>query len=95
MLFRSYKLVIVGDASMSPHEIVMRGGSVEHYNDEPGTAWMGRLTRHFRKSAWINPMPEGSWGWSQSTGLLSELMEGRMYPMSLEGLERMTRALVR
>jgi len=80
---------------MSPHEIVMRGGSVEHYNDEPGTIWMQRLTKHFRKAAWINPMPEGSWGWSQSTGLLSELMEGRMYPMTLEGLERMTRGLVR
>ena len=49
----------------------------------------------FRKSAWINPMPEGSWGWSQSTGLLSELMENRMFPMTLAGLERMTRALVR
>ena len=90
-----YKLILVGDASMSPHEIVMRGGSVEHYNDEPGTIWMQRLTKHFRKAAWINPMPEGSWGWSQSTGLLSELMEGRMYPMTLEGLERMTRGLVR
>ena len=90
-----YKLIFVGDAAMSPHEIVMRGGSVEHYNDEPGTVWMNRLTKHFRKSAWINPMTEGSWGWSQSTGLLNELMEGRMFPMTLEGLERMTRALVR
>jgi len=90
-----YKLIFVGDAAMSPYEITMPGGSVEHWNEEPGSAWMQRLTGHYRRAAWLNPSTPRSWGHSQSTGLLRQLMEGRMYPLTLEGLDAMTRELSR
>ncbi len=90
-----YRLVIVGDAAMSPYEIIQPGGSVEHWNEEAGSVWMQRLTRHFRRAAWLNPAPEDHWRHTQSTGLMQQLMEARMYPMTLAGLEAMTRALAR
>jgi uncharacterized protein with von Willebrand factor type A (vWA) domain len=90
-----YKLIFVGDASMSPYEILMQGGSVEHWNDEPGSAWLARLTSHYRRSAWLNPTPEESWHHTQSIGIVRQAMENRMFPLTLAGLEAMTKELSR
>ena len=90
-----YKLILVGDAAMSPYEIAQPGGSVEHWNEEPGSAWMGRLLGHFRRSAWLNPMPEEAWGRYHSIGMVRQLMERRMFPLTLAGVEAMTRELAR
>ncbi len=90
-----YRLIFVGDAAMSPYEIVQPGGAVEHWNPESGQTWIERLTGHFRRVAWLNPTPEPAWAYSQSTGILQQLLESRMYPMTLDGLDRMTRALSR
>jgi len=90
-----YKLIMVGDAAMSPYEILMQGGSVEHWNDEPGRVWLERLTQHYRRSAWLNPSPEESWHYTQSIGIIRQTIEGRMYPLTLSGLEDMTRELSR
>ncbi len=88
-----YRLIFVGDAAMSPYEIVQQGGAVEHWNPESGATWMERLTGHFRRVAWLNSTPEPQWDYSQSTAILRQLLEERMYPMTLDGLDRMTRAL--
>ena len=90
-----YRLILVGDAAMSPYEITHPGGAVEHWNAESGAAWMERLTAHFRRAAWLNPTPERAWGYSASTTILQQLLEGRMYPLTLGGLDAMTRALSR
>lgn len=90
-----YRLVFVGDASMSPYEIAVPGGSVEHWNEEPGAAWLGRLLDHFHKAAWLNPVPETHWGYTQSIGMVQRLMAGRMFPLTLEGLDSAARSLVR
>ncbi|OSQ39721.1 vWA domain-containing protein [Thalassospira mesophila] len=90
-----YKLVFVGDATMSPYEITYPGGSVEHWNAEAGQVWMQRLLDHFNHSAWINPHPEKWWHYTPSIQILHKLMAGRMYPLTLEGLDRMTGALNR
>jgi uncharacterized protein with von Willebrand factor type A (vWA) domain len=89
-----YRLILVGDAAMSPYEITHPGGAVEHWNAEAGQVWMSRLSAHFRRAAWLNPTPMAAWGYSASTALLRTLMDGRMYPLTLEGLDRMTRSLV-
>lgn len=90
-----WKLVLVGDAAMSPYEIVYPGGSVEHWNPEPGQAWMQRLTGHFRAAAWLNPEPEARWSYRESTRMLATLMEGRMFPLTLSGLDRAMVELLR
>lgn len=90
-----YRLVIVGDGAMSPYEIMTQGGSVEHWNDEPGRVWLSRLTAHFRRAAWLNPTPRSTWGHVQSIGITRELMEGRMYPLTPDGIDAMTRDLSR
>lgn len=90
-----YRLVLVGDATMSPYEIVQPGGSVEHWNAEAGAAWMARLLAHFRRAAWLNPVAEEQWGYAQSVRLLREMMAGRMYPLTLDGIDRMTRELAK
>ncbi len=90
-----YRVVFVGDASMSPYEIAVPGGSVEHWNEEPGAAWLGRLLDHFPKAAWLNPVPETHWAYTQSIGMVQRLMAGRMFPLTLEGLDSAARALVR
>ena len=90
-----YKLIFVGDAQMSPYEIVQPGGSIEHMNPEAGSVWMQRMTNVYPAAAWLNPVPEQYWGHSHSTKILRELMTDRMYPLTLEGLERATRALSR
>jgi uncharacterized protein with von Willebrand factor type A (vWA) domain len=88
-----YKLIFVGDAAMSPYEITTAGGSVEHWNAEPGSIWLERLTRAYPKFVWINPQPPAQWRHSASTGLIRELLEDRMYPLTLSGLDNAIDAL--
>ncbi|MEH3120592.1 MAG: VWA domain-containing protein [Sphingomonas phyllosphaerae] len=90
-----HKLVLVGDASMSPYEITQPGGSVEHMNDEPGAVWMQRLTATYPAAAWLNPLPEAHWDYTASVGMIRELMGGRMYPLTLDGLDEAMRELTR
>lgn len=90
-----YKVVIVGDASMSPYEIMAQGGSVEHYNDEPGATWIERLTRTYPACVWLNPIAEAHWDFTHSISMVKQLMGGRMYPLTLDGLDRAMRELVR
>ncbi|MEC8000873.1 MAG: hypothetical protein VX175_01320 [Pseudomonadota bacterium] len=82
-----YKVVIVGDASMSPYEIVQPGGSVEHWNEEPGAIWLERLRSTYEKCVWLNPVPEDEWQYTQSISIANQLMEEKMYPLTLGGLE--------
>jgi len=89
------RLVVVGDAAMSPYEISHAGGSVEHWNDEPGAAWLSRLLAAFPRAAWINPLPEPQWRWTRSVAMIDEMLAGRMYPLTLDGLDRAMRALAR
>ncbi|MGO8921154.1 MAG: vWA domain-containing protein [Stellaceae bacterium] len=91
----SYKLIFVGDASMSPYEIVQPGGSVEHWNEEAGEAWLRRLAVTYPKSVWLNPVPERYWEGTPSIQLVRDLMEGRMFPLTLDGLDRAMRRLTR
>jgi uncharacterized protein with von Willebrand factor type A (vWA) domain len=88
-----YKLIFVGDATMSPYEVLQPGGSVEHNNPEAGAVWLQRFTQHFPKHVWINPEPEGLWQYRQSISLVRQLMGERMYPLTLEGLTRAMRML--
>jgi len=88
-----YKLVFVGDASMSPYEIVQPGGSVEHWNQEAGQVWLSRLLSTWRHAIWLNPTPERYWGYTHSIGMIRQLMDGRMYPLTLEGLDAGMREL--
>ncbi|MCA1749538.1 MAG: VWA domain-containing protein [Sphingomonadales bacterium] len=90
-----YKLIFVGDASMSPYEITHPGGSVEHFNEEAGAVWLHRLTNTYPAAAWLNPVPEQHWGYSQSTKVIRELMNDRMYPLTLDGLDEAMRELTR
>jgi len=88
-----YKLVFVGDATMSPYEILQPGGSIEHWNDEPGSAWIRRLLASYPHHAWLNPEPEERWEWTPSVKITRELVEERMFPLTLEGLDRAMKAL--
>ena len=90
---QDYILVLVGDATMSPYEIVYAGGSVEHWNEEPGSIWLNRLVNHFDKSVWINPEPQPRWDYTPSVKLTRELMADRMYPLTLAGLDDAIKAL--
>jgi uncharacterized protein with von Willebrand factor type A (vWA) domain len=90
-----YKLVFVGDATMSPYEILQPGGSIEYSNEEAGSVWMKRMLEVYPKAVWLNPEPEEIWGYRQSIGIIKELMGGRMYPTTILGLERAMRALVK
>jgi uncharacterized protein len=88
-----YKLILVGDATMSPYEIEYVGGSVEHWNEEPGRVWLGRLLQRYHKHAWLNPQPQRHWDTTPSIKLTRELVEGRMYPLTLAGLDEAIDAL--
>lgn len=90
-----YRLIFVGDASMSPHEILREGGSIEHWNEESGATWMKRMLGVYSRAVWLNPVAESSWGYTPSIGVLHELMGERMYPMTLEGLGRAIERLKR
>ncbi|MDP6375369.1 MAG: VWA domain-containing protein [Pseudomonadales bacterium] len=82
-----YKVVFVGDATMAPYEITHAGGSVEHWNEEPGTEWIGRFTSLYDKLVWINPTPQETWEYSSSVGMTQELVNGQMFPLTIRGLE--------
>tara|TARA_R110002049_G_scaffold73329_8_gene189599 strand:+ start:919 stop:2094 length:1176 start_codon:yes stop_codon:yes gene_type:complete len=88
-----YKLIFVGDATMSPYEIVYAGGSVEHWNDEPGAVWIKRLLNTYQKAIWLNPEPEERWAFTPSIKLTNELMDKRMFPLTLDGLDKGIKAL--
>ena len=90
---KDYKLIFVGDATMSPYEILQPGGSVEYHNEEPGAEWLQRLTHAFPKFAWINPEPAGVWPYRQSISIVQQLLGQHMYPLSLQGLEQAMRQL--
>src|SRR4051812_2677301 len=90
-----YKLIFVGDATMSPYEILQPGGSIEYSNDEAGAVWMRRMLDVYPKAAWLNPEPEEIWPYRQSVGILREIMGGRMYPTTIQGLERAMRSLTK
>ena len=90
---RDYKLIFVGDATMSPYEILQPGGSVEYNNEEPGADWLRRLVQAFPKFVWINPEPQGVWQYRQSIAIVQQLMNLRMFPLTLAGLEGAMRTL--
>ena len=90
-----YKLIFVGDASMSPYEIAYPGGSVEHWNEEPGGAWVCRLLDAYSSAIWLNPEPEANWSYTQSNQMIRELMSERMHPLTLSGLEEGMKYLAR
>jgi uncharacterized protein len=90
---KDYKLIFIGDATMSPYEILQPGGSVEYNNEEAGVEWLQRLTNAFPKFAWINPEPQGVWQYRQSIGIMQQIMSQRMYPLTVKGLEEAMRLL--
>ena len=90
---KDYKLIFIGDATMSPYEILQPGGSVEYNNEEAGVEWLQRLTQAFPKFAWINPEPQGVWQYRQSIGIMQQIMSQRMYPLTVKGLEEAMRLL--
>ena len=90
-----YKVVVVGDAAMSPYEITHPGGSVEHFNDEAGAVWLQRLANTYPATVWLNPVPKEQWGYSQSTRIIREMLSDRMYPLTLDGLDDAMRELSR
>ena len=82
-----YKVIFVGDATMAPYEITNAGGSIEHWNEEPGGATIKRLCEHFDRVAWLNPVPDDHWDYTSSLCIIRELMDNRMFPLTLKGLE--------
>ncbi len=90
---RDHKVVLVGDASMSPYEVVLPGGSVEHWNEEAGAVWAKRLLSVYEHAVWLNPVSEGHWNWTQSIGMVKEIMADRMYSLTLAGLDNAISAL--
>jgi uncharacterized protein with von Willebrand factor type A (vWA) domain len=90
-----WRAIFVGDATMSPYEVTMAGGSVEHWNEEAGAVWMKRATQQWDKVAWLNPTAERYWNYSASVGMVRELVDERMYPLTLDGLEKAMRALAK
>jgi len=88
-----YRLVFVGDATMSPYEVLQPGGSVEYNNEEAGAVWLRRLVERYPKFAWLNPEPEGVWEYRQSIAVIKQILQNRMYPVTIQGLERAMREL--
>ena len=92
---RDYKIIFVGDATMSPYEITYPGGSVEHWNEEPGAVWMDRVSRTWESVAWLNPTPARHWDHTPSIGVMRQLVGDRMFPLTIQGLDAAMRELVR
>lgn len=90
-----YRVIFVGDATMSPYEVLSAGGSVEHFNEEPGAVWMQRLTQHFQKLIWLNPEHQHVWSGTQSIVQVRQLVDSHMYPLTLKGIEEAMRYLSR
>lgn len=92
---QDYRVIVVGDASMAPYELSSVGGSVEYMNDEAGHVWLQRLRQHFEKTAWLNPEQYHYWHYTQTIGQIQQIFENHMYPMTLKGVEEMTKYLAR
>jgi len=92
---KDYKVIFVGDATMSPYEVTYPGGSVEHWNEEPGAVWLDRVAQHWNSVAWLNPTPQRHWDHTPSIGLMKQLVGERMFPLTIEGLDAAMRELVR
>ncbi|MDP1627091.1 VWA domain-containing protein [Parvibaculum sp.] len=90
-----YKVIFVGDATMSPYEITYAGGSVEHWNEEPGGIWLERVNQIYESAIWINPIPERHWEYTPSLQIIKQIMGERMFPLTLEGLDHAMRELSR
>ncbi|MCB1493227.1 MAG: VWA domain-containing protein, partial [Rhodobiaceae bacterium] len=90
-----YKVIFVGDASMSPYEIAVPGGSVEHMNPEPGTLWLQRALNQWPASVWLNPVKDEYWQWTPSIDMIRKQFDGRMFPLTLDGLDRAIAELLR
>ena len=90
-----YKVIFIGDAAMSPFELTSTGGSVEHWNDETGLSWLQRVTQTYEKCVWLNPSPQRYWSYTPTIDLIARCFEGRMFPLTIEGLDGATRALLR
>ncbi|MGB3177017.1 MAG: VWA domain-containing protein [Albidovulum sp.] len=88
-----YKCIFVGDASMSPYEIAYPGGANEHWNPEPGQVWLGRARDHWASNVWLNPLPEQQWQYTQSVGMIRQIFDGAMYPLTLDGIGRAMKAM--
>ncbi len=82
-----YKLIFVGDASMSPFEVIYPGGAAEHWNEEAGEVWLKRFLATWHHAVWLNPVPQRQWAYTESVGIVRKIMEGRMYPLTLAGLD--------
>jgi len=91
---RDYKIIFVGDATMGPYEITYPGGSVEHWNEEPGSVWMKRLTDYFDNVIWLNPQNETQWSYYPSINIMKGLVDNKMYPLTLAGLGQGIKALI-
>ena len=89
-----YKVIFIGDATMGPYEITYPGGSVEHWNEEPGSVWMKRLLSHFDKSIWLNPQEERQWSYHSSIDIMKSIVANKMYPLTVEGLTQGIKALL-
>jgi uncharacterized protein with von Willebrand factor type A (vWA) domain len=92
---RDYKVVFVGDAAMSPYEIMIAGGSVEHHNAEAGSVWLDRVIRTWPHAVWLNPVGRNSWDYLESVAIIRQIFSNRMYPITIEGLEAAMKELVR
>jgi uncharacterized protein len=79
-------VILVGDAAMSPYELLQVGGSVDHFNDEPGLVWLTRLKEAFPHAVWLNPEPQDDWSYTESTRIIGSVFESHMYPLTLDGL---------
>jgi len=90
---KDYKIIIIGDAAMSPYELMYKSGSVEHYNDEAGAVWLQRIKEYFEYVVWLNPNPTPSWRYYQTTVAIRELFENKMFPLTLDGLSKAMKAL--
>lgn len=90
-----YRVIFVGDASMAPYELMSVGGSVEYMSQDTGQAWLKRIKAHFDKVAWLNPEDKGYWQYTQTIGMIKDIMDGQMYPLTLQGIEEMTKYLAR
>lgn len=88
-----YKCIFVGDASMSPYEIAMPGGANEHWNDEAGQVWLARAREHWPANVWLNPVPKAHWDYTTSIGMVREIFEDRMFPLTLEGITQAMKVL--
>jgi len=91
---RDYKVIFIGDATMGPYEITYAGGSVEHWNEEPGSVWMQRLLEHFDNSIWLNPQNESHWSYYASINIIQQIMKQKMYPLTIDGLSNGIKALL-